>query len=167
MSFAALAPRHSVNTPTISSARCLTSAIARSPKSTAPARSIRRGSRRPSTQPVILECKGRRFPAAFFVLECQHPDSLLHCKRQIAAMQTNLLLLVSGIHKVSPYHESGASSLLQKGDIHVQDCIHRPPALPNPVRSPDSFHRPSADREQPHCGSQRRPPPFRPLMLLQ
>jgi hypothetical protein len=53
----------------------------------------------------------------------------------------------------------------EKGDIHVQDCIHRPPALQHPVRPRDGFDRPPADRQQPHRHPQWRPPPLRSLSL--
>ena len=62
-----------------------------------------------------------------------------------------------------PLSRSGAAPPLQKGDIHVQDCIHRPPSLQLAVRPPDGLDRPPADREQPHRHSQRRPSPFRAL----
>ncbi len=74
-------------------------------------------------------------------------------------MQTSLLFLVSGIHKLFP-SRSGAAPPLQKGDIHVQDCIHWPSSLQHAVRPPDGLDRPPADREQPHRHPQRRPSPF-------
>ena len=40
---------------------------------------------------------------------------MLHCNRQIAAMQTNALLLVSGIHKLSPDDEAADRCAPAKG----------------------------------------------------
>jgi hypothetical protein len=77
-------------------------------------------------------------------------------------MQTSLLFLASGIHKLSPDHEAEWFRAKKRGH-HVQDCTDQPPALHQPVRPADGFDRPSADRQQPHCHPQRRSPPFRPL----
>ena len=74
-------------------------------------------------------------------------------------MQTSLLFVVSGIHKLSPITKRSCFAH-QKGDIHVQDCIRRPPSLQHAVRPLDGLDRPFPDREQPHRHSQRRPPPF-------
>src|SRR5712691_11359492 len=37
---------------------------------------------------------------------CGSPRLMLHCKRQYAAMQTNGLLLASGIHRLHPDHDA-------------------------------------------------------------
>ncbi|ANW00964.1 hypothetical protein LMTR13_13050 [Bradyrhizobium icense] len=78
-----------------SSARFSASAITRSPKSTISGALEPPRKQAANEQSGILEYKGRRLPAAFFILECQHVDLLLQCKRPIAAMQT--MPLFSGI----------------------------------------------------------------------
>ena len=91
-------------------------AITRSPRSTIPARSIRRASRRrnkPLDHP--RSCKGRRFPAAFSLLGMPNDVFMLQCKRIIAAMQTNPLSLVSGIPRLSPDHEAELLRATKKG----------------------------------------------------
>jgi hypothetical protein len=51
----------------------------------------------------------------------------------IAAMQTTLLVVVFGIHKLFLIATRSCSAA-PEGGIHVQDCIHRPPSLQHPDR---------------------------------
>jgi hypothetical protein len=43
------------------------------------------------------------------------PRHMLHCKRQYAAMQTNGLLLESGIHRLPPDHDAAIRCASEKG----------------------------------------------------
>ena len=94
---------------------------------------------------IMVEAAG--FPAAFLFGEwqclrgqCGHQVVMLHCSRNYAAMQTNALLLASGIprlvdntHSADPQRERHMST-----DRHL-----RPRAFRHPVRPPDGDHRPS------------------------
>jgi hypothetical protein len=88
---------------------------------------------------------------------------MLHCKLSIAAMQTSLLRLVSGIHKLTLDHEAESLRTSRKGDPDVQDCFHRPRTLQVAVRPRHGHHRPPADGQCPHLQPQRRPAPLRSL----
>ena len=92
-------------------------AITRSPRSTIPARSIRRASRRRSKAASTIpeSCKGRRFRRPFSLLGMPNDVFMLQCKRIIAAMQTNRLSLASGIHRLFPDHEAELLRATKKG----------------------------------------------------
>ena len=78
-------------------------------------------------------------------------------------MQTSLLLLVSGIHRLSPDHEAELAPHFRKGTYMSKTASIGLLPSSTPVRPPDGLDRPPADREQPHRHPQRRPPPFRSL----
>jgi hypothetical protein len=50
-----------------------------------------------------------------FVGQIHSSQSMLHCKRQNAAMQTNALLLASGIRRFSLDHDAAIRCTLEKG----------------------------------------------------
>ena len=88
------------------------------------------------------KCKGRRFPAAFSLFGMPIDAIYVALHTPIAAMQTNLLFLASGIHKLFPDHEAELLRL-QKGDTNVQDCYRRPRTRPPPC-SPACWPRSTA-----------------------
>ena len=90
---------------------------------------------------------------------------MLHCNRQIAAMQTNPLFLASGIPKLFPDDEPADRCAPTKGDTIVQDCRYYAGAFQYPVRPLPGAARPALDEERRDIQPQRRPPPFRPLRL--
>src|SRR3954467_5704673 len=88
---------------------------------------------------------------------------MLHCNQSIAAMQTSLLWLASGIRKLTPDDKAELFRASPKGDPDVQDCFYRPRTPELPVRPPDRQHRPPVGGQRSRLHSQRRPAPLRAL----
>src|SRR5262245_7205505 len=81
-------------------------------------------------------------------------------------MQTNLLSLVSGIHRLIPDDEAATGPPSRKGNHNGQDCCYRLCAPHPPLLPPDVCYRSRFDGLGPYFTAQRRPPPLRPLRLV-
>ena len=155
MSFAALAPRYSVNAPTISSARCSDSAIARSPKihgsgaidQAAKYPAWDSGMQRPSVSGGFVHSG---VPAPRLVAALQIAASFQsYCWWHLVYIKfphTTKVELLRYVRKGTFMSKTASIGL-----------------LPSPtLRSPDSFHRPSADRASSRIAARNGELPLRP-----